>query len=388
MHDLTGFRIRNTFGFTSRFLCLLSIWWRPAGKVGHNGRKSAMPGTNLPAAPEKRAAIKGGLVMTVSGLYCPAGDFYIDPLHPVKRAVITHAHADHARAGSASYLCAREGLALLQARLGPDARIEALAYGERTTRSGVVVSLHPAGHIRGSAQVRIEHRGYVTVVSGDYKTAADPTCTPLDPQPCHTFISESTFGLPIFRWPAGDTILATIEAWWRENREHGRASILFAYALGKAQRILAGLDPSIGLMLCHGAVEKINRIYRQAGVALPPTRYAGDIQDRKRLRGALVIAPPSADHPTWMRRFPQRSRAFASGWMRIRGHRRRRAVDRGFIISDHSDWDGLIATVAASGAETIGVTHGYSAAMVRWLKEQGYDAAEVNAVDRDGGEDQ
>ncbi len=331
--------------------------------------------------------MKGVLVMTASGLYCPAGDFYIDPLRPVERAVITHAHADHARAGSATYLCAREGLALLQARLGPDARIEALAYGEKTTRNGVALSLHPAGHIRGSAQVRIAHKGLVTVVSGDYKTVADPTCTPLAPQRCHAFISESTFGLPIFRWPPADAVMAAINAWWQENREEGRTSILFAYALGKAQRILSGLDPTIGPILTHGAVEKINRIYRRAGVVLPPTQYVGDIQDRKLLRGALVIAPPSADHPAWMRRFPQRSRAFASGWMHIRGHRRRRAVDRGFIISDHSDWEGLIATVAASGAETIGVTHGYSAEMVRWLQEQGYDAEAVDATQRAGDED-
>ena len=316
------------------------------------------------------------LQTTPSGLYCAAGDFYIDPLRPVKRAVITHAHADHARGGSASYLCAREGLDLLQARIGPDAPIEALAYGEQTTRHGVVLSLHPAGHIRGSAQVRIEHRGHVTVISGDYKTAADPTCTPLDPQRCHTFITESTFGLPIFKWPAADTVLASINAWWRQNRGQGRTSVLFAYALGKAQRILAGLDPTIGPIFCHGAVAKINRIYRKAGVSRPETAYVGDIKDKALLRGALVLAPPSADHPAWMRRFPQRSRAFASGWMRIRGHRRRRAVDRGFIISDHCDWDGLTATIAASGADAIGVTHGYSAEMVRWLQEKGR-AAEV-----------
>ena len=323
---------------------------------------------------------------TPSGLFCPPGDFYIDPLRPVNRAVITHAHADHARAGSTSYLCAREGMALLQARLGPDARIETLAYGEKTTRQGVGLSLHPAGHIRGSAQVRIEHRGYVTVVSGDYKTAADPTCTPLDPQRCNTFISESTFGLPIFKWPAADSIMASIEDWWRENRDQGRTSILFAYALGKAQRILAGLDPDGGPILCHGAVARINRIYRGAGVHLPETIHVDNIQDKALWKSALVIAPPSADHPAWMRRFPQRSRAFASGWMRIRGHRRRRAVDRGFIISDHSDWEGLMATVAASGAESIGVTHGYRAEMVRWLQEQGYEAKALDTVDRTGDE--
>ncbi|MDJ0854589.1 MAG: ligase-associated DNA damage response exonuclease [Desulfobacterales bacterium] len=327
--------------------------------------------------------MKSVLQPTPEGLYCPAGDFHIDPPRPVRRAVITHAHADHARAGSASYLCAREGRAILQARLGPDARIEALPYGRTVNLGGIDLSLHPAGHIRGSAQVRIAHRGHVTVVSGDYKTAADPTCTPLAPQRCHTFISESTFGLPIFKWPAADAVMAAIDAWWRENREQGRTSILFAYALGKAQRILAGLDPSIGPILCHGAVTRINRIYRQAGVALPPTQYVGDLQDRKRLQGALVIAPPSADHPAWMRRFPRRSRAFASGWMRIRGHRRRRAVDRGFVISDHSDWEGLVGTIDASGAEAVGLTHGYAEEMARWLQEKGRAAEVLPAVDAD-----
>ena len=324
---------------------------------------------------------------TPRGHYCPEGDFYIDPWRPVRRAVITHAHADHARAGSRSYLCAQEGRALLQARLGPEARIEALPYGASVNRHGLTLSLHPAGHIRGSAQVRIERQGHVTVVSGDYKTAPDPTCTPLDPQRCHTFISESTFGLPIFKWPSPEAILAAINAWWRENGKQGLTSILFAYALGKAQRILAGLDHTIGPILAHGAVEKINRIYRQAGVALPETRYVGDVEDRTLLRGALVIAPPSADQPAWMRRFPKRSRAVASGWMRIRGHRRRRAVDRGFVISDHSDWDGLVATIEASGAESVGITHGYTVEMVRWLQEKGLDAETIPESDRDGTDD-
>ncbi len=313
---------------------------------------------------------------TPSGLYCAAGDFYIDPARPVKRAVITHAHADHARPGCQSYLCAREGQNLLQTRLGADTRIEGRSYGETINLNGVTLSLHPAGHIRGSAQVRIEQGGHVAVVSGDYKTDPDPTCTPLEPLRCHTFISESTFGLPIFKWPSVDAVMAAVNAWWRENREQGRTSILFAYALGKAQRILAALDPVAGPILTHGAVEKINRIYRREGVALPETQYVGELEDRSLRREALVIAPPSADHPAWMRRFPKRSRAFASGWMRIRGHRRRRSVDRGFVISDHSDWNGLTETIADTGAETISLTHGYAAEMARWLREKG-QAAEV-----------
>ncbi len=321
------------------------------------------------------------LKSTPDGLYCPPGDFYIDPLRPVARAVITHAHADHARSGSRAYLCAREGRTILQARLGTDAQIETLSYGEVVHRNGVALSLHPAGHIRGSAQVKIVHRGHTTVVSGDYKTHSDPTCTPLEPLPCHTFISESTFGLPIFKWPPVEEVIAAINAWWRENRDQGRTSILFAYALGKAQRILAGLDASIGPILTHGAVERINRIYRQEGIRLPETRYVGDQEDRDLRRKAIVIAPPSADNPAWMRRFPHRSRAFASGWMRIRGNRRRRSMDRGFVLSDHGDWEALVGTIAASGAEAIGITHGYAAEMVRWLNEQGRQAATVPGAD-------
>jgi len=314
------------------------------------------------------------LQLTPSGLYCAEGDFYIDPWQPVNRAVITHAHADHARMGSHAYLCAQEGKRLFQARLGGDAHIEGLEYGEVLKFNSVALSLHPAGHILGSSQVKITKNGMTCVVSGDYKTEPDPTCTPLEPVRCHTFISESTFGLPIFRWPSPAQVLEEIHAWWRQNREQGRASILFAYALGKAQRILAGLDPTIGPIFVHGAVEKMNQCYRNLGIALPDTRYVGDVDDITVFRKALIIAPPSADNPVWMRRFPNRSRAFASGWMRIRGNRRRRSVDRGFILSDHSDWDGLVQTIAASEAEHIGVTHGYATEMARWLQEQGHHA--------------
>ncbi len=320
------------------------------------------------------SALKGILQLTSSGLYCSAGNFYIDPWQPVERAVVTHAHADHARWGSQSYLCAVDGKGLLQSRLGPEADIETLAYGHVLSINAVQLSLHPAGHILGSSQIKIVKDGRICVVSGDYKTHADPTCAPLETLGCHTFISECTFGLPIFRWPQPEQVIREMNAWWRENQEQGRTSILFAYALGKAQRILASLDSAIGPILTHGAVEKINRCYREAGISLPATRYIGDLEDQKIPDGALVIAPPSADNPAWMRRFPNRSKAFASGWMRIRGNRRRRSVDRGFVLSDHCDWDGLVKTIEASGAEIIGLTHGYSAEMVRWLKESGHTA--------------
>lgn len=320
------------------------------------------------------------LELTPSGLYCNSGDFHIDPWRPVKRAVITHAHADHARWGSLSYLCAQDGKKLLQSRFGHEANIQTLGYGEVLTIDSVKLSLHPAGHILGSAQVKIEKGGKICVVSGDYKIDVDPTCAPLEPLRCHTFISECTFGLPIFRWPKPEQVISEINSWWRSNREQKRTSILFAYALGKAQRILADLDPSIGPILTHGAVEKISRCYRDMGINLPETRYVGALDESVLPTGALVIAPPSADNPGWMRKFPDHSRAFASGWMRIRGNRRRRSVDRGFVLSDHSDWDGLVQTTAASGAERIMVTHGYAGEMVRWLQERGYNAEVIPPV--------
>jgi putative mRNA 3-end processing factor len=314
------------------------------------------------------------LELTPCGLYCSSGDFHVDPWRPVKRAVLTHAHADHARGGSRSYLCSQDSRSILRSRLGPGALIETLEYGQTLSVDSVKLSLHPAGHILGSAQVKIEQAGRCIVVSGDYKTHSDPTCHALETLRCHTFISESTFGLPIFRWPHPDQVIAEINAWWQSNRDQGCTSILFAYALGKAQRILASLDSSIGPILTHGAVENMNRCYRDAGIFLPETRHIDAFEDRQSLTKALVIAPPSADHPVWMRRFKKRSRAFASGWMRIRGNRRRRSVDRGFVLSDHADWDGLVQTIAASDAQKVLLTHGYAAEMANWLHEQGRDA--------------
>jgi putative mRNA 3-end processing factor len=311
---------------------------------------------------------------TPCGLFCSSGDFYIDPWRPVKRAVITHAHADHARPGCDSYLCAQDSRLLLQSRLGIDADIKTLRYAEVKTINSVMLSLHPAGHILGSSQVKINKGGFIQVVSGDYKTDSDPTCSQLEPLQCHTFSSECTFGLPIFRWPAPEHVTNDINAWWRSNQEQKRTSILFAYALGKAQRILASLDPTIGPILTHGAVEKINHCYRKVGIKLPQTQYIGNLDKKDIPEGALVIAPPSADNPVWMRRFPDRTRAFASGWMHIRGNRRRRSVERGFVLSDHSDWDGLVQTIAASGAQKVLLTHGYASEMSRWLHEKGYDA--------------
>lgn len=309
------------------------------------------------------------------GLYCPPGDFYIDPWRPVARAVITHGHGDHARSGNRHYLTAAPGAGILRSRLGQGIDLQTLPYGECIQHHGVTLSLHPAGHVLGSAQVRLEYQGEVWVASGDYKVEPDGTCAAFEPVRCHTFITESTFGLPIYHWPSQADIFAGINNWWRTNRDQGKCSVLFCYAFGKAQRILHGLDPSIGPILVHGAVEPLNRVYREAGVHLPPTLYAGDIpRNDPLLRQALVLAPPSAAGSSWMRRFGDYSDAFASGWMLLRGTRRRRGVDRGFVLSDHADWPGLLWAIGQTGAERVMVTHGSVGVLVRYLSEQGLDA--------------
>jgi putative mRNA 3-end processing factor len=318
------------------------------------------------------------LRVTDRGLYCEAGDFYIDPWLPVPRAVITHAHGDHARWGCDSYLGAREGERVMRTRLGVGATIRFAEFGERLELNGVRVSLHPAGHILGSAQVRIEHGGEVWVVSGDYKTEPDSTCTPFEPLRCHTFITESTFGLPVYRWSPEARVFDEIRAWWGANQDAGRASVLFAYALGKAQRVLAGLrDAAIGPIYTHGAIERLNRDYRDSGVALADTIYASGLPKGYDFAGSLVLAPPSAGGSLWLRRFGAISTGFASGWMRIRGARRRRSMDRGFVLSDHVDWPSLLDAIEATGAENVWVTHGFREPVVRWLVEHGVNAEAV-----------
>jgi len=322
------------------------------------------------------------IVIRPQGMYCPAGDFYIDPWRPVPRAVITHAHADHARAGHGHVLATAVSEGVLRHRLGAGLSLQGLAYGEVVLHHGVRLSLHPAGHVLGSAQVRLEHAGRVWVASGDYLLSAhderNPTCEPFEPVPCHCFVSESTFGLPIYRWPAQAEVLAEINAWWRANAAAGRPSLLLAYSFGKAQRLLAGVDASIGPILVHGAVAPINDAYRAAGVALPATLTLGDLPDRRalaeRLKGALVLAPPAVHASAWARQLGDFSDGFASGWMQLRGARRRQGVDRGFVLSDHADWPGLQRAIAATGAERIIVTHGQEAVVVRWLQEQGLQA--------------
>ncbi|MCI0365155.1 MAG: ligase-associated DNA damage response exonuclease [Phycisphaerales bacterium] len=324
---------------------------------------------------------------TERGLYCEAGDFHIDPWQPVDRAVITHAHSDHARWGSRAYLAAAGGIEVLRSRLGPDAAIQGIPFNESIGMNDVRVSLHPAGHILGSAQVRVEYQGEVWGISGDYKLQTDPTCDAFEPVACHTFITESTFGLPIYRWKGPEEVFDEMNEWWRENQERRRTSIIYAYALGKAQRILASIDASIGPIIVHGAIARFLGAYEAARIKLPPTHPA-DPELVKSTRGtALVIAPPSAVNSPWLRKFGRQSSAYASGWMQVRGNRRRANVDRGFVLSDHVDWDGLLSTIRATGAHTIGVTHGYTDQVARYLNEHGINARIYHTRFSDRGEE-
>ena len=318
------------------------------------------------------------LRLTDRGLYCEPADCFIDPWAPVSRALVTHAHGDHLTWGCDSYLVTHDGLGVTRERLGQyGSRVSATAYGETRDINGVRVSYHPAGHILGSAQIRLEHRGEVWVVSGDYKIDPDPTCAPWEPVRCHIFITESTFGLPIYRWPSQAQVFSDINAWWKGNAGEGRTSILYGYALGKAQRMIAGLDPSNGPILTHGAVERMTQQYRDAGIVLPPTTYALAANKSDDWSRALVVAPPSAEGSTWARKFAPYAAAFASGWMRVRGARRRRGVDRGFTLSDHVDWPQLLTAIESTGAERVWVTHGFTGPVVRWLTEHGLDAKAI-----------
>jgi putative mRNA 3-end processing factor len=314
------------------------------------------------------------LVVTANGLYCPPGGFYIDPWKPVQNAIITHAHADHLRHGSARYIVARPGASIAKLRLGGDRELTSVDYGTPIHLGATTVCLHPAGHILGSAQIRIEYGSRVWVVSGDYKRQADPTCAAFEQLECDVFVSEATFALPVYRWPHTAQVVGEIFRWWRSNRERGLASALFCYSLGKSQRVLAELlaytnEP----VYLHGAVDSLVGVYRRAGVDMVPTLPIPQGRNTD-FAGALILAPPSAVGTPWMRRFGEHATGFCSGWMRIRGDRRRRGYDRGFVISDHADWPGLLQTCRATRARRILLTHGYSDALARHLTESRIEA--------------
>lgn len=330
-------------------------------------------------APARIPARPPVLTFTDRGIFCPAGGFYIDPWRPVDRALITHGHSDHARPGHRHYLATVQALPVIRHRLG-DIAAEGVAYGEALRIGDATVSFHPAGHVPGSAQIRVEVAGEVWVVSGDYKTEADGFAEPFQPVACHAFITECTFGLPVFRWRPQAEAMADIARWWGANAANGVTSILGAYAFGKAQRLITGLAAVMGDMpgpiLTHGAVEATNEVLRAQGYALPPTSRVL-VAPPEVLPRALVIAPPSALGSAWAGRFRNAEDAYASGWMAIRGIRRRRGVQRGFTVSDHADWPGLNAAIRATGASRVFATHGYTQPFRRWLEEQGYDAGIV-----------
>ncbi|MEI2455360.1 ligase-associated DNA damage response exonuclease [Lysobacter firmicutimachus] len=311
------------------------------------------------------------IVVRPEGLYCPHGKFYVDPWRPVPRAVITHGHGDHARHGMGEYHGTRDGLPILRWRLG-EQDYRSYDYAEVFALGDASVSLHPAGHVLGSAQVRIEAGGRVWVVSGDYKRQHDPTCAPFRPQRCDVFVTESTFALPVYRWPDTAEVVAEIVQWRLDCAARGEAAVLFCYALGKAQRLLAELariDPR--RVWLHGAIAAGVEVYRRAGIAMVETAHVAEQGGRDDYAGELVLAPPSAAGSAWMRRFRRVQTGFASGWMRVRGNRRRRNIDRGFVVSDHADWPALLRSVEDSGAGRVIATHGRSDALLRSLAERG-----------------
>lgn len=312
---------------------------------------------------------------TDRGLYCEQGDFYVDPWRPVDFAVITHAHADHSRWGMRHYLAHHQSGEVMKLRLGKEISLQTIGYGQPVFIRGVRVSLHPAGHIPGSAQVRIEYKGRVEVVSGDYKIEYDGLSTPFEPVPCHGFVSECTFGLPIYRWDSQEVVFKQMNAWWEGNASRGLCSVIFAYSLGKAQRIARHLDPSIGPVWLHGAVWNTNQALKISGVDLPDFERVGDAVERRSYGGAMIIAPPSAIGTPWLKKLTRFRTAVCSGWMNVRGTRRRRAVDTGFVLSDHADWTGLTTAIDASEAEEVWLTHGFTDSFSRYLLEKGINAS-------------
>jgi putative mRNA 3-end processing factor len=312
---------------------------------------------------------------TQRGLYCPPGDFYIDPAKPVQTAVVTHAHGDHLRAGSARILLAAPGLGIARKRLNDARNVVAMDYGMPFNLGPVTVSLHPAGHILGSAQVRLEHDGQVWVVSGDYKRQADPTCAPFEPLQCDVFVSETTFGQPHFVWPDTAAVVGNIVRWWQINRERGRNSVLFCYALGKAQRVLAEmLHHTREPVHVHGEIGALVEVYRAAGIDMVPT-IPVTATSAAELRGALVMATPTMSRSSWLRRLGAGTRAFCSGWMLLEGESQRRGYDMGFVVSDHADWPALVSTCQDSGAQRILLMHGRTDRLALHLMELGLDAA-------------
>lgn len=310
------------------------------------------------------------ITLTDRGLYCQAGDFYIDAWKPVHRTFVTHGHGDHAHSGMGEYWCVRESAPILQWRLGTQ-NYHFLGYGEQRQFGDVTVSLHPAGHILGSAQVRVEHAGEVWVFTGDFKRDADPTCAPYELVPCDVFICEATFAFPFYAWPDIRSEVHRILEWQQQCQVQGKAALLYAYSLGKAQRILAELHGHVAqAVLLHGAMVRGVEVYRNAGIAMTPTQPFLDLAPKTDLSGRLVLAPPSVQNSAWTKRLGSYEHAMVSGWMQLRGNRRRRNVQRGFVISDHADWCSLINTIKETGAQRVLATHGNTDVLVPYLRQE------------------
>ncbi len=316
---------------------------------------------------------KGLLVHTALGLYCPKADVYLDPWKPVKKAILTHGHADHARWGSSSYLCTPTAAPVIKYRLG-DINLETLPFGEEKLINGVSFLFHPAGHVLGSAQIKVSYKGEMVVFSGDYKTANDGFSEAFEPVKCHTFITESTFGLPVYHWQDQKWVFNEMEEWCKNNRNNGQLSILYGYSLGKAQRILQGLPESIGPIFTHSTIEAVLNVMRNQGVSLKNTIPVNEHLTRADLLSGVIIAPPAAQNSNWLKKFEPIRNGVVSGWMALRGARRRRNADKGFVLSDHADWEGLNEAISLTGAENVFVTHGYTDILSKWLIDKGLNA--------------
>ena len=312
------------------------------------------------------------LAFNDKGIYCAQADVYLDPWRPVDKAIISHGHADHSRWGHKKYITQHSNIPIIKHRLG-DINVNGKDWSETFTINNVKFSFHPAGHIIGSAQIKVEYKGEVWVFTGDYKTEDDGVATPYEPVKCHSFITECTFGLPAFKWQPQNEVFAEINNWWQQNQSEGRTSVIFGYSLGKAQRLLKYLDTSIGKIYTHGAIENMTEVLRPQLEMPKTTRITRDIK-KEEIKGNIVVAPPSAHGTPWIKKMVPYVTASASGWMTFRGARRRRAIDRGFVLSDHCDWQGLLSSIKETGAEKIICTHGYTDIFSRYLREIGYDA--------------
>lgn len=323
------------------------------------------------------------LELTPVGLYCPKGNFYIDPMYPVENALITHAHSDHAREGSRNYFAHHATMAIMNSRFSRwDEVYHPTDYEDYFQLGPVKCSFHPAGHVLGSAQIRLEYNGEVWVVSGDYKRDPDQTCKPYQPIKCDVFITETTFALPIFRWEKTEDVVIRIQEWIRQSHELDRIPILYAYSLGKTQRLLVELAKAgQENFVIHSSADKICRIYRDQGIPIPHYEIFSDRMAPLDITNKVLIFPPMMQRSKFVRRYKNLSEALVSGWMALRGTRRRRGVERGFVLSDHADWPSLCRTVRGSGAKKVFSTHGYTDVFARFVSESfKTEASELNVL--------